>query len=73
MGVVRITVRMLIEACLQVSEWKCTYCDTLLEQVWIGAEDDPTLNYVHCPSCNTEYGFVIAFIETEVADEEEET
>ena len=63
MATVRITVRMLIDACLQVTEWRCTHCNKLLEQVWIGEEESPDLNYIHCPSCNIEYAFVIAFLE----------
>ena len=69
MGTIEITLRMIIDACLQASEWRCPKCKVLLEQVWIGTDEDPDLNYVHCPGCNIEFTFIIAFIEKGDSDE----
>jgi len=59
---VRISIRMFIEAAIRFSGWKCPECNTTLELIWIGEEEDPDLNYVHCPSCEGQFDLIVAFL-----------
>lgn len=62
---ITVTVRMFIEAALQFTKPECPKCNVPLEQVWVGEEDTPVLNYIACPSCETEYNINIWFVPNE--------